>query len=264
MKLRSVLKIFASAALSFNILATILLFGRIRNILSDANQSLLPVYLCIFGIILFSFFLFLLFMFSEAANETKIKPDEDSAEIIADNGITDNKNSSQKLIDIEELKKKSLGFIPLKAMDQGQSFSFKKFAEESLSLIAKVFPITSGIFYIREKGTKEFIPEGDYAYFSENPAGRFILGETLPGQAAKNKRAINLSDIPEGYIKIASGLGQGSPKHLYFLPLINNDETIAVIELASFKEFDKETEKLFELGANELSAALVKAQTRNL
>ena len=84
----------------------------------------------------------------------------------------------------------------------------------------------------------------------------------MPGQVAKNKHAMNISDLPEGFI-VASGLGQSSPLHLYFLPLINNDETIAVIELASFKEFDKETEKLFELGANELSAALVKEQTRN-
>jgi hypothetical protein len=264
MKLRPALKIFASAALLFNILATILLFGSLREIHADANQGFLPPYLCIFGIILFSFILFLLFMFSESGTETKINLIESSEEIKAENKITDNQNSSQKFVDIEALKKKAREFIPVKVMDEGQDFSFKNFAEESLSLIAKAFPITTGIFYLKQMGTDEFIPIGDYAYFSEKPAGKFILGETLPGQVAKNKRAMNISDIPEGYIKVASGLGQSSPRHLYFLPLINNDEAIAVIELASFKEFDKETEKLFELGANEISDALVKEQTRNL
>ena len=203
-------------------------------------------------------------MFSESGPETKIDPDENSDEIISEDIITYRENSSQKLINIEELEKKARGFIPKKAIDHGQDFSFKKFAEESLSLIAKAFPITEGIFYLKETGTDEFIPVGDYAFFSEIPAAKFKLGVTLPGQVAKNKHAMNLSDIPEGYIKVASGLGQSSPLHLYFLPLINNDEAIAVIELASFKEFDKETEKLFELGANELSTALVKVHTRNL
>ena len=264
MKLRSALKIIASAALLLNIVAAILLYGSIRNSQAAANQSFLLTYLCLFGIILFSFILYLLFMGTESGNEEKNSDGIVSAEVKEEVIIQESKDASEKLIDLEDLKKKAEGFIPGKAMDPQQKFSYKNFAEESLSQIAKIFPITEGIFYLRELGSDEFTPKGDYAYFSDKVPSGFKLGETLPGQAAKNKRSMNISDIPADYLKVASGLGQGSPQHLYFLPLVNNDEAIAVIELASFKQFDRETEKLFELGASELAAALVNVQTRNL
>jgi hypothetical protein len=262
MKLRTALKIIAAAALLMNILATILLFGSIRNTTAASDQGMLLPYLCIFGILLFSFVLFLLFMVSETGTEVNTGKSAVKAEIKEETEIRNTGDTSERAIDINELKKKAVEFIPLK--EAAQNYTLKEFAEGSLSAIAKVFPITEGIFYIREKDSDQFTPLGDYAYFSEKPPGRFKLGETLPGQVAKNKYAMNLSEIPEDYVKVASGLGQGKPRHLYFLPVLNNDETIAVIEMASFKEFDKETEKLFELGAQELSQALVKAQSRNL
>jgi len=172
--------------------------------------------------------------------------------------------SRESNINLEELRNRAVNFIPKGALIHDEKYSLPMFAEETLSQISKFYPIVEALFYMREKGSEEFLPIGDYAYFSEKKPSGFKLGETLPGQVAKNMKPMSISDIPENYIIVTSGLGKAKPRHLYFLPLIVNEKTIAVIEMASFKEFDKESETLFEFVAIELSKALAKLDTKNL
>ena len=89
--------------------------------------------------------------------------------------------------------------------------------------------------------TSEFHATSTYAWTSDKPPAPFLTGEGLPGQVAKNKTIMNIEHIPENYI-IVSGLGSGYPKNLLIVPLLLNKETIGVIELASFKKFDDQTE----------------------
>ncbi|GGE01711.1 hypothetical protein GCM10011515_21730 [Tsuneonella deserti] len=68
---------------------------------------------------------------------------------------------------------------------------------------------------------------------------RFALREGLIGQAAADKRPMRLDKVPGDYVRIASGLGDGRPAHLNILPALFEDEVKAVIELASFEEFNE-------------------------
>ncbi len=54
---------------------------------------------------------------------------------------------------------------------------------------------------------------------------------------AKSKRSIVVADLPEGYVKISSGLGEASPANLAVLPILFEDQVLGVIELASFTTF---------------------------
>ena len=65
----------------------------------------------------------------------------------------------------------------------------------------------------------------------------YRLRETLIGQSAFEKRRILLSDVPENFITIASGMGEAPPRSVVVLPVLFEGETKAVIELASFKHF---------------------------
>jgi len=65
----------------------------------------------------------------------------------------------------------------------------------------------------------------------------FGIGEGLIGQAALEARTILVTDLPDGYITIGSGLGKASPRGVMALPVLFEEQVLAVIELASFRTF---------------------------
>jgi signal transduction histidine kinase/HAMP domain-containing protein len=65
----------------------------------------------------------------------------------------------------------------------------------------------------------------------------FGIGEGLIGQAALEGKTILVTDLPDGYIAIGSGLGEASPRGVMALPVLFEEQVLAVIELASFRPF---------------------------
>ncbi len=66
---------------------------------------------------------------------------------------------------------------------------------------------------------------------------QYRIGQSLIGQVAKSKRLVVVDEIPQGYIKITSGLGEAPPANLVVLPLLFEGEVLGVVELASFSKF---------------------------
>jgi HAMP domain-containing protein/GAF domain-containing protein len=66
---------------------------------------------------------------------------------------------------------------------------------------------------------------------------QYRLGQSLIGQVAKSKRSIIVADLPDGYVKITSGLGEASPSNLAVLPILFEGRVLGVIELAAFTTF---------------------------
>ncbi len=62
---------------------------------------------------------------------------------------------------------------------------------------------------------------------------RFKMGEGLVGQAALEKRRIFLTDVPDNYAKISSGLAEFHPTNVVVLPILFEGEVKAVMELSS-------------------------------
>ncbi|MFC7218655.1 HAMP domain-containing protein [Streptomyces polyrhachis] len=62
-------------------------------------------------------------------------------------------------------------------------------------------------------------------------------GETLIGTAAQERRMILVENVPAGYLKIASGLGEAPPAHVIVVPLVFEDTVLGVVELAAFTTF---------------------------
>ena len=120
--------------------------------------------------------------------------------------------------------------------------SKEKYTEKLLSNLASEFEIVQGVVFLLDPKEDHFEPAGKYAYFNEEPPKAFKTGETLPGQVARNKQLIVIDDIPEGYVQVVSGLGTSSPKHLLIFPVLNDDKVVGIVEMASFKTFDKKIE----------------------
>lgn len=61
----------------------------------------------------------------------------------------------------------------------------------------------------------------------------------MVGQCALEKERITLSNVPQDYIKISSGLGRARPTNLIILPVLFENNVKAVIELATLDRFSR-------------------------
>jgi signal transduction histidine kinase/ActR/RegA family two-component response regulator len=68
-------------------------------------------------------------------------------------------------------------------------------------------------------------------------ANSYKLRESLIGQCAFERKRILLTEVPEGFISIATGMGEGSARAVVVLPVLFEGEIKAVIEIASFRTF---------------------------
>jgi signal transduction histidine kinase/HAMP domain-containing protein/CheY-like chemotaxis protein len=111
-----------------------------------------------------------------------------------------------------------------------------------MSELAPLVNAQYGVFYVSRREDDETKLELVASYGAENPEElkeEFRLREGLIGQAAADRRPILLKDVPPDFIRIGSGLGHAKPANVNILPALFEDEVKAVIELASFNEFNE-------------------------
>lgn len=130
-----------------------------------------------------------------------------------------------------------------------QEKSLVKYSIKLLSQLAREKEISQGAFFISDTKDNKPVIKFLSGFASPDPVNMedvFELGEGFPGQVAKDGKMINISDIPQGYLSIESGLGKASPASLIIFPVKHMDKVLAVIELASFHKFTPDDEQFFE------------------
>ncbi|MDD2564372.1 MAG: bacteriohemerythrin, partial [Salinivirgaceae bacterium] len=112
--------------------------------------------------------------------------------------------------------------------------------------------MTSAIAYNKEKYVKK----------------RVKIGEDLVGRAAHEKLTIFMTDIPEDYIEITSGMGTANPRCLVIVPVLLNEQVYGVIELASFNVLEQYQiefiEKIGQSVASTISSVRINEKTQKL
>ena len=128
-----------------------------------------------------------------------------------------------------------------------------------------------GIFILNDSDPENIYLDlmSAYAYNREKFIQKKVeLGEGLIGGAAVEKYTIHMTDLPEEYIEIESGLGSSNPKSLLIVPLKLENTVLGVIELASFnvfKSYEIElVERIAESIASTLSTAKINTRTAEL
>jgi HAMP domain-containing protein/signal transduction histidine kinase/CheY-like chemotaxis protein len=99
-----------------------------------------------------------------------------------------------------------------------------------------------GAFFLAEPGedgTTELVLAAAYGYTPRRSdlRSRFQIGEGLVGQAAFERKLIALTNLPPGYIKVGSGLGDAAAAGLLVMPVLFEDQLLGVIELAAIRPF---------------------------
>jgi PAS domain S-box-containing protein len=116
---------------------------------------------------------------------------------------------------------------------------------------------------------KFFDMTASYAYDRRKFADKRIdYGEGLLGTCALEKQTIYLTEIPEGYLNITSGLGKSNPRTLLLVPLNVNEQNFGVLEIASFHDYQKHhvefIEKVAEGVASTISGVKTNLKTTKL
>jgi HAMP domain-containing protein/CheY-like chemotaxis protein/signal transduction histidine kinase len=130
--------------------------------------------------------------------------------------------------------------------------------EVSRLIMSELTPLVSanyGAFFLMEEAQDDedvaYQLVASYGYKTRKKvANRFKVGESLVGQAALEKQSILITEPPADYIRVASGLGEASPRNIIVMPVLFEDQVMAVVELASFTPFT-EVQRSFLEGLGE-------------
>lgn len=150
--------------------------------------------------------------------------------------------------------------------------NIEEFSYQLISNIVKYINASIGAFFLYNDDNKEdihFELIASYAYERRKHIDkRLEVGEGLVGRCAQELETIFLTDIPEDYVQIGSGLGQDNPRSLLLVPLKLNEVVYGVVELASLEVFEPHVidfvEKIGESIAATISTVKINLKTVKL
>jgi two-component system sensor histidine kinase/response regulator len=123
----------------------------------------------------------------------------------------------------------------------------EELADKFLASVCPLVEAGHGALYIFEKDQQRLRRLGGYACLEpENISRFFALGEGLVGQCARDLQPIIISEPPPDYIRIGSSLGQTAPNAIVVLPVLRNEDLVAVVELATLADFKGDSQALLD------------------
>ncbi|XOF33732.1 MAG: response regulator [Candidatus Electrothrix sp. YB6] len=130
-----------------------------------------------------------------------------------------------------------------------------------LTYLAGYLGAQVGTLYVNEQDV--LCLQASYAYkVRKHLADRFCIGEGMVGQAALEQQTIILTQVPDDYIRVTSGLGEKPPNTLLLVPFVYNDTVQAVLELGSFLPFTEQEMAFLEGISSKLAVAINGALAR--
>jgi len=143
--------------------------------------------------------------------------------------------------------------------------SMGEIANELLRQLIKYTDCNQGGIFVRENTDDEFLTMiASYAYDRQKfPDKKCSLEDGLIAAVYHEKAPLFMTDIPEEYLAIRSGMGEASPRCLFLVPLICDENVLGIIELASFNVLDEHKQKFIEKIAESFASTLSASHLNN-
>ncbi len=145
------------------------------------------------------------------------------------------------------------------------STDLKDLSEQVVSNLVKYIGANqAGIFIQHDDTASEPTLElmACYAYDRKKYIQKTIIpGEGILGQCWLEAETIYMTNIPQDYVNITSGLGGANPGCILIVPLKINEIVVGVIEIAAFKPFAPHVISLVEKICESIAATIATAKT---
>ncbi|NPA45530.1 MAG: GAF domain-containing protein [Chlorobi bacterium] len=153
-----------------------------------------------------------------------------------------------------------------------QSGSLSELADRIISSLVKFTNSNQGALFLLNEDDKDDVYYellGAYAYNKKKYISKHVkLGEGLVGAVAIEKYTMYMTDVPDEYIEIESGVGSANPRSILIVPLKVEEDVLGIIELASFNKFEpyeiEMIEKIADTIASSLANVKINLQTKSL
>lgn len=142
---------------------------------------------------------------------------------------------------------------------------FKLLAEKLINNLVKYLNAQQGgLFIVNTENEDDAHLElmGCYAYDRlKSLKKRVEFGQGLVGQSYLEKESIYMTEVPQEFVNITSGLGDTRPDCILIVPLKLNDKIEGVIELASMKPFNSHEIEFVEKLGESIASAITTVRT---
>lgn len=138
--------------------------------------------------------------------------------------------------------------------------NIKKLSQNIIINLVKYLKANQGGLFILndEKKEKKIELIACYAYDRlRKEKNEINTDEGLIGRVLYEKKAIYITEIPDNYLSITSGLGYATPNSLLLVPLKQNNEVLGVVELASFNKFTENEIDFVETVGESIASTII-------
>ena len=139
----------------------------------------------------------------------------------------------------------------------------ERLGHSALAFLTSYLDAPVAAFYVREEnGSLKRVAAHGFTPINAQVERTFYDAQGLVGHAAAQNRVIQLDDVPPDYLKITSGLGQASPRHVLVVPLHHDGQVTGVVEMAFLRPLVKRDLALAAIMASNIGTALHGAVNR--
>ena len=130
----------------------------------------------------------------------------------------------------------------------------QEISQRALAFFAEYLKMNVATVYLKHHSK----PKLDFliGHAVESPRKSFELGEGTLGQCVLDKKIVSMSNLPDGYLKVSSALGDENLNTLIIVPLYADNTIVGAMELGFIAKPEKQASDLIQLCQESLAIGI--------